>query len=195
MDRDQVKYLSYITVADNIPSILKHGILSHENAEEIDHVSVANVEVQERRAAKILPSGEPLHSYANLYFWARNAMMYRVRDREGLCVIRVSADVLDIDGTYYSNRNASTYEARFFVCEHHFDHLDARELYAGSWATDGETDHERMQCMQAEVLVPDRVPPKYIEGVYVRTREEAAALRARFRGLDVKVRRGLFFDE
>jgi ssDNA thymidine ADP-ribosyltransferase, DarT len=53
-------------------------------------------EIQDLRANKKVPGGRPLHEYLNLYFHARNPMMYKGHDQhESLCVIRVSTNVLD----------------------------------------------------------------------------------------------------
>lgn len=59
----------------NMPSVLKHGILSFERAKKIEHESVALEEAQEKRDARQVPGGLMLHQYANLYFHARNPMM------------------------------------------------------------------------------------------------------------------------
>jgi hypothetical protein len=46
---------------DNIPSVLKHGILSNERVAKLSHRSVAMQEVQERRDVKQVPRGLKLH--------------------------------------------------------------------------------------------------------------------------------------
>ena len=51
MRRDELEELHYITPLENLPSIMKHGILSHRQAEKISHKSVAMTEIQKRRAA------------------------------------------------------------------------------------------------------------------------------------------------
>jgi hypothetical protein len=61
---------------ENIPSVLEHGILSHERMASLPHRSVAMQGVQERRDLKQVPGGLKLHQYANLYFHARNPMLY-----------------------------------------------------------------------------------------------------------------------
>ena len=71
VDVSDVKELHYITPIENLPSILKYGILSHRRVEKLDHKSVAMADVQARRAAVRIPGGRPLHEYANLYFNAR----------------------------------------------------------------------------------------------------------------------------
>ena len=64
------------------------------------HVSIAMPEVQAIRAAVRVPDGSklgrPLHTYANLYFDARNPMMYvRKHEHESTCVLCVDPAVLD----------------------------------------------------------------------------------------------------
>lgn len=72
---------------ENIPSVLAHGILSYELAARLPHRSVAMEEVQDKRDVKQVPGGLKLHQYANLYFHARNPMMYKRRgNASGLCV-------------------------------------------------------------------------------------------------------------
>ncbi len=50
----------------NIPTVIKHGILSYNNI-DFQHESIADPDVQERRN-KTIPNGKELHSYVNLYF-------------------------------------------------------------------------------------------------------------------------------
>src|SRR5580692_10875765 len=84
---------------ENIPSVLKLGILSNERSAKLKHCSVAMEDVQEKREQKHVPGGLKLHQYANLYFHARNPMLYKRRgEARNLCVLRVSTDVLRVDG-------------------------------------------------------------------------------------------------
>ena len=61
----------------NLASVMNHGILSHERAAKRPHRSVALQPVQDKRDKKQVPGGLKLHQYANLYFHARNPMMYK----------------------------------------------------------------------------------------------------------------------
>src|SRR5438105_554512 len=98
MDRARVRELHYITHFANVPSILQRGILSHRRADKLPHHSVADAEVQARRAAVRMPGGTPLHRYACLYLDARNAMLYRLLGSAPLAVLAVDSRVLDLDG-------------------------------------------------------------------------------------------------
>ena len=80
-----IKALYYITHIDNLPSILEKGILSHERIED-DQVQTAriyNTDIVNIRKEKNTPNQKSLWSYANLYFQARNPMMYRVVHEKG----------------------------------------------------------------------------------------------------------------
>ncbi|MCL4178250.1 MAG: DUF4433 domain-containing protein [Verrucomicrobia bacterium] len=99
---------------DNIPSVVKLGILSNERAAKVPHYSVALELVQERRDLKHVPGGLKLHQYANLYFHARNPMLFKRKVTAAtLCVLRVSTEVRHIDGVVFADRNASSDYVRF----------------------------------------------------------------------------------
>ncbi len=195
LNRSQVFYLSYITTESNLPSIFENGLLSHNRAREVAHESVADPEVQARRAGKMC-NGRLLHDYANLYFWPRNAMMYRVRANQQLCVVRVSCRVLDLPGVHYSCRNAAVQNATFHaVSESAFPPLERDRVYSRSWMEqDGTRDEDAKEIMQAEVLVPDMIEPQYLEKVYVRSQEQFERVRHLISLPDIAVHGKIFFD-
>lgn len=162
-----------MTPLSNLASIAEHGILSHKLVEQLPHVSVAMAEVQDRRSGRTVPGGRLLHEYVNLYFDARNAMMRLRRSRE-LVVIRLSADVLDLDGAVVTDGNAANGPTRFFPSPDGLAHLDAERVFAEWWTVGDEFERaERKRQRQAEVLVPDVVPPEYIVGCYTWHKPEA----------------------
>ena len=61
----------------NIASVMTHGILSYDRASKLRHRSIALQPVQDRRDKKQVSGGLKLHQYANLYFNARNPMMFK----------------------------------------------------------------------------------------------------------------------
>lgn len=162
----------------NLPSIARLGILSHERAKSLRHVSVASPEVQARRAGKSVPNGRPLHQYANLYIDARNAMMYVLRDRHlDLAVLRVSTDVLDLPGVVIADRNAAGGWARFYPSPQGLAAID-RDLVFADWWNQSD-DAKQVRC--AEVLVPDEVSVRFLLGAYV----PCEAARRRFNELNL----------
>lgn len=95
----RVTELHCIMPIENLMSVMKEGILSHELAAKLKHHSVALQPVQDKRDKKQVPGGLRLHQYANLYFHARNPMMFKRKDTASeLCVLQVSTMVLPLRG-------------------------------------------------------------------------------------------------
>jgi hypothetical protein len=168
MDRDQLSELHYIAPIANLGSILEHGLLSHVRAAAIGHVSVAAEEIQDRRVGKTVPGGRPLHEYVNLYFHARNPMMAKRQQRHAeLCVLRVSPTVLDLPGTIVTSQNASSDYAAFRPAPDGLAIVNYELVFAHDWRDPDQIAYWRKKSIKcAEVLVPDRVAPDYITGIY-----------------------------
>jgi hypothetical protein len=196
VDASDVKELHYITPIENLPSILKHGILSHSRVESLDHKSVAMADVQARRAAKRIPGGRRLHEYANLYFNARNVMMFtRSGQHRDLCVLRIRPDVLQLEGVVITDRNAATGICRWGVYPDDLARLDHSRVFAERWNLH-EDEMERLRHraeMCAEALIPDRVLPEDIVGAYVSCTASAAKTRELTPNLAVTVNGYMFF--
>jgi hypothetical protein len=153
----------------NIGSVLTHGILSYEHAAKLPHQSVAMQPVQDRRDQTQIPGGLKLHQYANLYFHARNPMLYkRLSEADTLCVLRVSTKVLALPGAVICDQNAASSYVRFLAPSQwkllHFD-----DIFALDWRHPDDQvagwKHKARKC--AEVLIPNRVEPNFLTGVYV----------------------------
>lgn len=197
MDRSRLRELHFIAHLADVPSILRHGILSHRRARRVEHVSVASSDVQERRRRKKVPTGRHyrlLHDYANLYLDARNAMLYSLlEDWEGwLTVLAVDPLVLDLPGVVVADRNAASGIARFSsVAEGGIEALDARVVFARSWKANDDLKQRR--C--AEVLVPGKGDPSWIRRACVpdRATERKLAQRLGHHELPIEVVPYLFF--
>src|SRR5262245_51292971 len=93
---------------------MERGILSHTSTVGILHASIAMPEIQDRRTRVKVPGGRQLHDYVNLYFHARNPMMYKRRARHAdMTVLRVSPTILDVPGVVITDGNASSDYIRF----------------------------------------------------------------------------------
>jgi ssDNA thymidine ADP-ribosyltransferase, DarT len=198
MERSRIQELHYITDMANVAPILDRGILSHRLAQRVasGHVSVADAEVQARRASKrvwVGRSSRPLHDYANLYVHARNAMLFiLLRSRQGdLTVLSVDPEVLDLDGVVVADRNAASFASLFLPATEGIAALDDAAVFAERWTS----SYEAKQLRMAEVLVPDRVPPSLIKGAYVPDHAAAERLRSHLGGwsLATGVNPWLFF--
>jgi ssDNA thymidine ADP-ribosyltransferase, DarT len=198
MERSQIKELHYITDMANIPSMLEQGILCHRLAARTaqGHVSVADEEVQARRAGKRIWLGRyyrRLHDYANLYIDARNAMLFLLLQagQGDLTVLAIDPKVLDLRGVVIADRNAASLAPRFLPSAQGIEALDEAVVTAKRWTDSQEAKQRRM----AEVLVPGRVPPSLIRGAYVPDEDAAQRLQGQLggRSLAIRVHPRLFF--
>jgi hypothetical protein len=193
--REDVPELHFITHINNVSSIWTNGLLSHNNAARLSHLSVASQDVQSRRALKVIPGGRRLHDYVNLYICGRNPMMYVLSsNHQNLCVLRINTTVFDIPETIITDRNAAVEFVRFSPSPAGLSMIDKDLVYAEYWAHDDparHADHKAIKC--AEVLVPDRLPPGYIDGVYVSCRPALIAFQATRIPIPVTINAHLFF--
>lgn len=193
----RVTELHCIMPIGNVPSVLEHGILSHGRAARLRHHSVAMPPVQDRRDVRSVPQGLKLHQYANLYFHARNPMMFKRKEEAShLCVLRVSTNVLQLDGAVITDCNAASTYVRF-LAPSQWKSLDFEDIYARVW-THPENDAREFQHksrMCAEVLVPERVEPRFLVGAYVVDAEAADRLRGLGVDLPIEINPVLFFRE
>ena len=193
----RVKEFQCIMPIANVPSVMEYGLLSYEQAAKLKHHSVAMQEVQDRRDHKQVPGGLKLHQYANLYFHARNPMMFKRKDRVAdLCVLRVSIDVLKLDGVVMSDSNAASNYVRF-LHPTQWKLLDFDDIYAMDWRHQNDPiayyRHSARKC--AEVLVPHRLPPNLILGAYVVSQVASAKLTLLKFVLPLTVDSVLFFQQ
>jgi ssDNA thymidine ADP-ribosyltransferase, DarT len=131
VERSQLVELHFITPFQNLSSIAHHGILCHERAARLSHASIAMESVQERRSKVRVPGGLRLHEYANLYFNARNTMMYvRTHKHLSIGVVSVRPAVLDGKGVVIADRNASTDAVEFGTPEEMLPKLDYDTIFA-----------------------------------------------------------------
>ena len=197
MLRSELTDLHFITAIENLPSILQHGILSHNQMLQRHHVSVALQAVQDRRAKKVVPGGRALHDYANLYICARNPMMFLRRGQhQNLSVLSISPAVLDIAGTVITDQNAASDYVRYAASPDGLVHVNRDLTFARNWTHPGdqiaEWRHKAAKC--AEVLVPDSVHPNNIQRIYVSgdiARQRAEAIQ---QSKPVQIYADLFFQ-
>lgn len=195
MQRERVTELHFIAPLDNLRSIMTHGVLSHRLAQSIRHTSIALPEVQERRNAKRVPNGLPIHDYVNLYFDARNPMMYSRLNRRGeLVIVRVDPAVMSQPGAIITDGNAASESTLFLPSPAGLVQLDESLVYAHSWNDpDPWRKIEKRRARCAEVLIPDRVRPDGLGGCYVFDEDVAIACRGAAQGVRVEVKPYVFF--
>ena len=165
----RVREFHSIMPIENVPSVLELGILSNERVLALKHRSVAMQEVQDRRDKKKVPGGLKLHQYANLYFHARNPMLYKRKgEAVRLCVLRISTAVANEKGVVFTDCNAASDYVRF-LHPAQWRLLDFDAIFGLDWRhPNDEIAHFRHRSQKcAEVLVPHCVDAKYLVGAYV----------------------------
>jgi hypothetical protein len=202
VDRSELDELCCIQPLANLRSISVRGILSHNGADEVDHVDISMEEVQDLRSGKRVPDARIaqaewrwLHDYANLYFCPRNPMLFKrlSRHRE-LAVLRVRTDALDLPGVVVTDGNAASHATRFGAPAEGLARINKAVTYARYWTHNDPYEHaEHKRRMCAEVLVPDCLPPGFIVGAYVSCDEGAAAHAAEHLPWPSEVKRYVFF--
>lgn len=196
MKPEDVRELQFIAPIENLWSIVSEGIMSHERAGSRPHRSVADNDVQTRRDAKhVPPSQRGLHTFANLYLNARNAMMFRLVRAIGpdaLCVVRIDPMVLQGEGVVIADRNAATSSCSFYASPEGLARIEARDVFCDWWTT-ADSRHK----MMAEVLIPDVVLPELIMGIRVASKPALATAATVVRdsplSMHIEVDRHMFF--
>jgi hypothetical protein len=189
--------LHYITHIDNVVSILEHGILCHRDAELYNHISVADQDIQARRAGKRVPGGLPLHHYANLYINARNPMLYRncrEHNAQSVCVLRVSKKALFLPKAVIADKNAAAAVTRFYPSPVGLSKIDKNLVFAEYWFDDDPIIHrQKTWAICAEVLIPGKIEPSLIEGIFVASQKVEDDLKSKGIALPLHVNRKMFF--
>lgn len=153
-----------IQTIENIPSIMRRGLLSNEKAARITHMSIAMNEVQERRDKIRVPNGLKLHQYANVYFDPHNPMLsVRRNQNNDICILKFDCSILDLTGVVVSDRNASSNYASFYSPKVGMNEIDFDLVYARFWTDEDfyvQMQKKSIKC--AEVLVPYVIPYEYV---------------------------------
>lgn len=185
MDRSQVGEIQYISHVDNVESILTLGILSDRRSAAIKHVSVASTLIKARRAPKQISAARTLPDYANLYLCARNKMMSGLLygsnpvPIETLCVLQINETALDVPDAVIADGNASSEYTRFDPVPVGLPRLDFDRIHAEWWTRyeDVREKWEHGRVKNAELLIPDVLPPDYVTGALAPNEAVAAMLR------------------
>ena len=186
-----------IQAISNMPSIMRHGILSHERARRIEHISIALEEVQNRRERVRIPDGLMLHQYASLYFSSWNPMLSRRRSQnEEICILMVKDSVLDLEDVVVTDGNASTDYVVFYSALTGLERLDFDLIYARSWTDEDPVRYRYKKSVKcAEVLIPDVIPYTYIICAAVVSEDAAQWLRQTGFDRKILVKPEAFFKE
>lgn len=150
-----IEYLYYITHLENLNSIARQGLLSHERVYKHHKPrDISNPEVQERRVRSDPIHHKPLHEYVPLYFHFKNPMLYRLRDRRSaLAVLCLDSRIMLKPRIIFTDGNAASSGTAFYNNIADLGKLDWECIWAQYWTK--FEDGKRKRC--AEVLVPEKI--------------------------------------
>lgn len=172
----RTKSLYYITHIDNLLSIMKQGILSHESveAENVQGISMFNRKADKKenvkRKSRVVPEicETNLLHYANLFFQPRNPMMYRAvfeNGAEKLAILEIDNTILGESGVVITDGNAINEITQFYFPT--VGKKIPKQLWTiikNEWWK--ECDGSKRKIM-AECLVPNRVKSEHVRSVIV----------------------------
>ena len=124
-------------------------------------------EVQSRRSHIVIPGARKLHDYVNLYFDARNPMLYKLKcnSDEEFCILQINVEVLEFPQVVITDRNAASDFARFYTPEKGMAKLSKDLIFAEYWTDEDPIEQWKKKSIKcAEILVPDRVDSAYVLG-------------------------------
>ena len=167
----RVKSLYYITHVDNLPSILGLGILSHRKIEEQDvqFTQIYDAGIVANRQRIMVPGGNSLWEFANLYFQPRNPMLYRViseKDKNNIAIVSVNPQILDTPGALVSIGNAASQLSDILPVAEGIKIItdEIWDVITSDWWRE---ENGSKRKIMSECLVPDSVPPGFIHTAYV----------------------------
>jgi hypothetical protein len=122
-------------------------------------------------------------------------MLFKRQDFfDRVCVLKVSPEVLDLNGVVITDGKASSGPTRFAPAPNGLKMISRDLTFAERWTHVDFFEHIRhKRVMCAEVLVPDFVPPHFIKGAYGSSSHTIDKLRT-VCDLDCAVNRHLFFN-
>lgn len=163
---------------------MERGILSYNecDTQTVTHKSFALDSAQQKRDAKSVPNGLPVHDYACLYFDARNKTMFKLNKTDDefadICVLVLdAADLLTIDGAVISDMNVAAAMVGFYPAND-LSPLNFARIYAKYWTHRNDQADEILHGYQkcAELLIPHRIDSRHILGAFAQNEEMADKL-------------------
>lgn len=169
----EINNLYYICHIENIKSILGEGLFSHNKIQTLSHTVIYDKDIiNHRKDIKPNPEkNETLWDFANLYFNARNAMLYRIiceKKLEYITIIQFNKSVLDYAKThnsYISIGNAAHSASYFSEVTKGLEYLKKQwSLWNKEYWN--EADGSK-RFMMSKLIVKYKIPADYINSIYV----------------------------
>ena len=150
----------HFTHVDNLPEILKHGLLSTNEKKRLDieHTAIAYTDIQERRACMDVPcgGGGVVHDYVPLYFCKRSSMLLavvngKIADQQLIVYFEFPITIMNrypwvlTDASANTSRPPNFYDSEADLCNLKWKYIDSPK-----W---GMPSDSAKQARQAELLI------------------------------------------
>jgi len=133
---------------------------------DLPFTRIYDKEIVSRREGIKTPNGKSLWSFSNLYFNARNPMLYRVcreTDVENIVILEISPSILESQNVLITDGNAASEITSFFPPTK----TNISKIFKQTqWRYWNPYDGSKRRMM-AECLVPDSVSPDLIMSIFV----------------------------
>lgn len=170
--------LYHFTHYENLFSILKHGILSKNEASRIGikHQDIAYKNIQDRRSMMPISCGcnGVIHDYVPLYFCKRSPMLHaviqnKIADEQLIVYLEFSINILDQHRSVFTDASANTsYSPKFYDDTSELVNLDWDAIDTWKWGSRHNTEPIPVrQKKQAEALIYKKLPLDSLKQVVV----------------------------
>ena len=176
---DRVNFrLFHMTHVDNIMSILKHGLFSHNTAP--GYLDISNPDVNNRRERTDPVHKKSLHEYVPLYFNPTNAMLYEKEEeyQSDIVLLEVSQRVCFSNYTLFTEKNAAVKSPRFAYCLSDVEKFDWPTIQKRNWVTDGVANIDIKQLMMSECLVYSHIDTNDLVAVHTKNTSMSSKLES-----------------
>ncbi|NUQ85600.1 MAG: DUF4433 domain-containing protein, partial [Anaerolineales bacterium] len=184
--------LYYITHISNLASIMQSGVLSHAQIENsgVGATRIYDNQIVAARKERTTPDGKSLWEFANLYFNPRNPMLYRVLREKPvkqteIIVICFSPVIMNNKDIYITTGNARSWQSEILSRDAGLKRMkEIQKNFQLEWWSN--EDGSKIKIM-AECLVPDRIPPELIQGIYVLNHKVAEYIKINYPDIKVDI--------
>lgn len=169
-----IDYLYYISDLDNVPSILKEGILSRNQIKNltINFTDISVTSVQKKRKSYMKSNyGKDIHDFACLFFDSHTPMLRQLvfefqKDHE-VAILQVDPAILDVSlKSYYTDKSCNRSDFKMYNELKDLNNLKWEYITRDYDLIKSKIDKSKESYLKgirgAEILVKNKVPPRFI---------------------------------
>jgi len=182
----------HMTHFDNLESVLKYGLYSHNHvySNKMISVDISNQTIQNERDRIESVYGRNIQDYVPLYINPQNPMMDSDKVQNygtNIVLLEIISHILvQEEYTLFSDGNAAQKQTNFYHNQIEMEIIDWKLLQEGKWIKGSES--HRIMC--SEVLIPDRVKLFYISRIILRDSdilENVMRLFPNHKGIEIEI--------